>query len=68
MPALLSTAFRARIRHTAREAAEVDADLASDVCEQCLADATVAVPVHHLDSRRYRVFSVCPKCLRVGEI
>jgi hypothetical protein len=46
---------------------EIDRDLASDVCEQCLAEATLAVPIHNPASRRYKVLSVCPHCLRMGE-
>jgi hypothetical protein len=50
------------------EAAEVDRAAAADFCELCLAEATLAVAVHHVASRRYRVFSVCPHCLRMGEV
>ncbi len=50
------------------EAAEIDRELASDSCELCLAESTLAVAVHHVATRRYRVFSVCPHCLRMGEV
>jgi hypothetical protein len=48
--------------------AVIDRDMAADVCEQCMADATLAVPVHNPVTPRYRVFSVCPNCKRIGEI
>jgi hypothetical protein len=48
--------------------AEVDRQLASDACEHCLTESTLAVAVHELASRRYKVFSVCPHCNRLAEV